>query len=231
LERKAETPDLHLDPASAGAGFPRPEEADPSMQHKKADTKMSKDATAVEFGEYEKRVLASGLGNELKAGWLKVYGKGGPKGPRIYVPLQKKVRRVDISGGLLLQAFTRMPPGGVFGSVKQCLDLTGTPEEVMERFEALLAALAEAPVPEKKPRAKIGAPRATGKSEGETPEGMTAEKAALIAKTSAEMGVPVSAETAEEMRELTAAEEDDVLERMTRPADELPEADFHGDAE
>lgn len=186
---------------------------------------MAKTATAVPYEQYEavvKEFVGAGrLGSEVKAGWLKIFGKGGPKGPRIYVPLQVKVRRVDISGGLMLQAFTQLPPGGAFGSVKQCLDLDGiTPDEVMERFRAALETLETAPVPEKKVRAKKpGQPAPKPESQ---PEGMTPEKAALMAKVAAEMGVPLSEsaqKSIDEMPDLSAEEEDDILERLTAPTE------------
>lgn len=132
---------------------------------------------------------------ELKS-WFKLKGPGGQ---RVYVPKTKNVTRIDISG-FEVQFGAKVPDQGVFGGVKQQLDMALPEAEVLENFKALLLVLKELPPPPKpeaKSRAKSAPQAGDDSSPGEVPSSPDSLQAdqlriARIREYAEKTGMPIS---------------------------------------
>ena len=130
-------------------------------------------STPVAFEKYVAIANELGVPTEQKASWLKL---SGPKGQyRVYVAVQKFVRRIDIAG-FEVQFGAVKPHCGEFGSVKQQLDLDLPEEDILTNFRALLTHMMSlAPVEKPKKEAKSKAKSASSpepteaKTEGAVP--------------------------------------------------------------
>lgn len=165
----------------------------------------------------ESLLQSLGLTFEQQSGFMKV---AGPKGRAMYIGAGRKAKsfaRVDLSG-FTHDTGTRSPHCGVFGNVKQQLDMREpiTEEEALRNLSALLEHMKSLPevVKEKKaPKAK--APKnADGEAAatGNVPESADAKAARaarldLIKKVAAEKGVGVSQKTEAEAAEVAATTE------------------------
>jgi hypothetical protein len=160
---------------------------------------MKTNATYLPREKYEAIMTKLGISWTEQSGFLKAEPV---KGRRLYVAATKKVGRVDLSGFEFAHG-TKRPDQGPFGRVLQQLDVTGTEEEVLARFEAIAAHLLTLQPEEKAPKApKAKAPKAvSATTEGEVPAPAVDSPEAirsrmeLIKRVAAEKGVPVSART------------------------------------
>jgi pyruvate/2-oxoglutarate dehydrogenase complex dihydrolipoamide acyltransferase (E2) component len=170
---------------------------------------MKNGITYVDAQKFEDIVIESGLKTELKRGWMKVYQEGAPNGHRIYLPLTKRVGRVDIA----IQDFE--PPSEVgfvdlrgerHGSVTHVLDQTLPEDEVLQNFALLLDHLKSLAPAEAKKRAeraqRAGEEKAAGLSRSSSPEAIAqaeeerqaarAKREELIRRVASEKGVDIS---------------------------------------
>lgn len=83
---------------------------------------------------------------KVQSGFLRI---DGPAGSRLYVANTKTVRRVDISGFETSWTIAKIPHCGPFGAVKQQLQMDGSVEEQLARFELLVHDLLSQPAKEK----------------------------------------------------------------------------------
>ena len=121
---------------------------------------MKKNVTYVARSEFETILSHLGMPTKVQSGFIRVEG---PKGNRLYVAATKKVGRIDISG-FEVGSSGVTPHCGVFGNVKQQMDMSGTEAEVLERFKVIIGLLLSQP--EKVKEVKTKAPRAPrGKKE------------------------------------------------------------------
>lgn len=128
-----------------------------------------------------------------QSGFLKV---SGAKGRNMYIANTKTVGRIDLSG-FEVEFGAKLPHCGVFGNVKQQLDLDIAlgEEGILQNFTSALEVMLSLPAVEKVSKAK--AAKVEAKPEYST---VTAEEIAqaalarrlLIAKTAEEMGAMVS---------------------------------------
>ena len=158
-----------------------------------------------------------------QSGFLKVEAA---KGRLIYIASTKRVGRVDISGFEVSASIGKTPHCGPFGKVKQQLRMDGTEDEVLARFDLLLAELVAQPPVVKEVKAKP-APKAKSPSSPEAPTGAASStgpvapeptleekrtlRLAAIAKVKAlaeKMNQPVSAKLLAEEATLLAEQAD-----------------------
>lgn len=132
-------------------------------------------------------VSKSGLPTEEKKGWTLV-GNYSTGGARIYIPHTKSVGRIDLSAFTLDPATfgTRDLGGESFGNVKQQVDFSLPPAQVLVNIEAILLALRELPKPEKAPR-KAPEKSASTPAPASTEPDPVAQRRALILKKAQEL--------------------------------------------
>lgn len=157
-----------------------------------------------------------------QSGFHKVLG---PKGYRIYVANTKTVARVDLSG-FEVPFGTRSPAQGVFGNVRQQLEMRGLGEEdILRNFAAVcehMMGLTPAE-PKAKKEAKGKAPKAAGAEvktdqvlpDDEASKEARAKRLELIKRVAAEKGAKVSEKTLAEATEQEPTEAE--LEAATAP--------------
>ena len=164
-------------------------------------------STKLPRGSYEAIIAKHNAKATEQSGFIRVEGA---TGRRLYVASTKTVGRIDLSG-FEFATGTKRPDQGEFGRVKQQMDLVGTEEELLARFEAILVHMLSLPAEVKEPKAKAPkAPKAkVAKTEGEVPAvDPKAERLAAIQKTkeiAAQMGYPVSQKTLAEEADLLLA--------------------------
>ena len=137
----------------------------------------------------------------VQSGFLRVEG---PKGRRLYVAATKKVGRVDISG-FEVEFGAKVPHCGVFGKVKQQMDLSPelTEEGILENFRAIvthmlqLQPVEKAPAKPKAPKAAKGTKVSMAVPATPAVDSLEAKLARieLIKRVAAEKGVAVASST------------------------------------
>lgn len=173
---------------------------------------MKTDILYVEGSKFLAILTDLGVPHTVQSGFIRVEGA---KGRRLYVAATKRVGRVDISG-FEVDFGAKVPHCGVFGNVRQQLDLSPElgEEGILTNFRALVTHLLTlAPVEKVKVAPKPKAPKAKkAKAEGTVPAAPAPEtteaKAArmeLIKKVAAEKGMKVSPKA---MAQADAGEED-----------------------
>ena len=97
---------------------------------------MKAGITYVDASKFEAIILSSGLEVELKKGWVKVKG---PQGRNVYVPLTKRIGRVDISGFEVEDdGVVTLTEQDMIGNVGQQLDMSRSPTAILETFAKVL---------------------------------------------------------------------------------------------
>lgn len=164
---------------------------------------MTAETTATPVAKYMTRVQAEellsakGLTFTEQSGFLKVVAPGG----RLYIAATKTVRRVDLSGFEVgLGRLTKVPHCGVFGQVKQQLELGETAEAALANLGEVIDHLLTLPAPVKPE--KVKAPKAPKAAKGAKAqpvpaapvedEAAKAARIALIKKVAAEKGMGIS---------------------------------------
>lgn len=170
---------------------------------------------AIAREQAEKLLELMGVRWEQQSGFMKVFG---PKGRHLYIGAGKGGKtfaRVDLSG-FTSDYGTRLPAQGVFGNVKQQLEMRDLSEEdILRNLGALVEYMMSLPPVE--PKAKKQAqkpPKNAGpevKTEAVLPDSDEAKAARaarleLIKRVAAEKGVKVSEETLAETAEVPAGE-------------------------
>lgn len=158
----------------------------------------------------EEILAALGLHWEQQSGFMKVIG---PKGRQLYIGAGKGAKnfaRVDLSG-FTSDFGTRQPHCGVFGNVKQQLEMRNlSEEEILRNLSALAEYMMTLPAVEKVKKEKVAkAPKNAGAEvktgdvlpDDEASKAARAARLDLIKKVAAEKGVEVSPTTLAEATE------------------------------
>lgn len=156
---------------------------------------MKSNVTYIDACEFETIILESGLPAIPQKGFVKVQG---PQGRAVYVANTKRVGRVDISGFEMEGDGFVVPHCGVFGNVRQQLDMGLTKDEILANFRLLLITM-KSLAPVEKPQRKPATPKADAPkgftridTSPEAREAAKAKRKELIEKVARETGKPIS---------------------------------------
>jgi len=161
---------------------------------------MKNDILYVEGSKFLAVLAELNIPHTVQSGFIRVEGA---KGRRLYIAATKRVGRIDISG-FEVDFGAKVPHCGVFGAVKQQMDLSNelTESDILSNFRALVEHMMTLPAIEKVAKVKAPkAPKAGRKAKPGTvpssPEPTDALKGrmALIKKLAQERGVAVSSKT------------------------------------
>lgn len=167
---------------------------------------MKNDITYVAQEKFLAVLVDMGVRYETLNTWHKVEPV---KNRRVYIPLTKRVGRVDLSGFeiALSEGLTKKPHCGEFGRVKQQLDMGGSEDDVLARFrlvvEHMLTLAPDEAKPAPKAKKQLELPLVAPSSPSPTPDSSAADKLAKeqadkearrlrIEAYSLKTGIPVS---------------------------------------